>query len=605
MQIDKSFREFTFGELAAETEADKNPELLRTGFVDVNGEVAELLNGYRFLVLGGKGTGKSAIAKHIKLASCERPGTFVHIARLKDCTYSDLKDMVRGEQNRLPSAWSWLLLATLFASFKKHAGDAISGDAELSWFDNLFELSRLAPSPDDLDGLVQRSRRKPLTQVLEAFHVERNAVRTDDSLPSSHAQAFSSKMDFQLSLFVDDLRHALLRLKTNTHHFLIIDDTDEVLRIAKDKNPLFSLSALIQESAEINQVFRDAGVSAKIIILCRTELFERLPGPNTNKLRQGYALELNWYRPDYLDSPLWQLANKRARLQCDYDGDILEAYLPPYLVSTALEKRKFRVLPAEPAPTKKYLLRHTRLTPRDFVMLLNHIASSVNGTAATVDEVGHGLQEYANVYFKTEIDNELYGYVQDNELLSITTAFRRLRNEAFMYDDLRALIPQRLHDRLPEILDHLFDSNILGNWDQEDGTDRRVYRYKFPHCSLDPSRLLVLHPALAIAFNVAPVDGQEKTAPTSTSSSQPTTPKGVITHIDTLGGFGFVRTADGWLFHFSIHELVGHPHTRVGLGSVVTFDPPDSDILRNFVKGQLPCPHVHRVQLVRAAANTK
>jgi len=57
-----------------------------------------------------------------------------------------------------------------------------------------------------------------------------------------------------------------------------------------------SLSALVYETDRLKITFMNNGVGAKIIILCRTDLFERLPGPNKNKIRQDSSYEIDWYR---------------------------------------------------------------------------------------------------------------------------------------------------------------------------------------------------------------------------------------------------------------------------------------------------------------------
>jgi hypothetical protein len=566
----RPFKEFKFGEAAAELEATRHPELLTRGFVDQGGVVDELLTGDRFLVLGSKGTGKSAIAEHIRLSTASAK-TFVHIAKLRDCTYSDLKTIAKGEEQPLPTAWSWLLLASLFASFKR-AGAHVERDTALAWFNAVFQETRVLSSPDNLDQLVKASRRKPLTQTLEAFQrVERNP-RQPSHGQSSVAGPVPPKADYQtsdsiLSSFVDQLGSALARFDSDTRHFLFLDDTDEVLRLGKEA--LYSLSALIAESARINQAFRAASVRAKIIILCRTELFERIPGPNNNKVRQGYSIELDWYTPQYENSPLWTVANQRARIQSgSADLDIVDAYFPR---TVSRSSGNVRLLPKNPTSTRAYLLDHTRYTPRDFVMLLQYIQKHSQGSTVTAEHIAYGLQDYAIRYFKPELGDELFGYIDEKDLTIVMDVFAQMRDELFTIKDLQARIPQQVHEYLPRLLSDLFNSSCIGNWERQEGALLRTYRFKYPHSRLDPSRAMMIHPALALAFNAPALNDADLVQ--DTGDADRASPRGEVTEVRTADGCGFLKGSDGHIFHFSLHETIGNRGARICRGDCVLFTP--------------------------------
>jgi hypothetical protein len=56
-----------FGQTSAEKESSDHPELIIKGFLDPNNAVPNLMSGSKFLVLGNKGSGKSAIAEKSNL----------------------------------------------------------------------------------------------------------------------------------------------------------------------------------------------------------------------------------------------------------------------------------------------------------------------------------------------------------------------------------------------------------------------------------------------------------------------------------------------------------------------------------------------------------
>jgi hypothetical protein len=118
-----------FGYASSETESARNPELLTRGFLKLGQIVDALVSGDHFIVIGNKGSGKSAIAEHLKL-SADNIRMFVNVTRLSEFPYSDLRNVVEGERPEevLPLAWSWLLLLNFLASFVNDQG----GNAEIN-----------------------------------------------------------------------------------------------------------------------------------------------------------------------------------------------------------------------------------------------------------------------------------------------------------------------------------------------------------------------------------------------------------------------------------------------------------------------------------------
>ena len=63
------FKDIEFGMAAAENEKSFKPHLLLEGFLDTYGYINEIRDGHKFLVLGPKGSGKSAIGSKLELLS--------------------------------------------------------------------------------------------------------------------------------------------------------------------------------------------------------------------------------------------------------------------------------------------------------------------------------------------------------------------------------------------------------------------------------------------------------------------------------------------------------------------------------------------------------
>src|ERR1700730_3392269 len=77
-------RDITFGFASADFEATHDPDLLLSGFVDHMQLVDKAKNGRKFLFLGYKGSGKSALGEHLKLLAQSDPQMFVQFVNIAD-----------------------------------------------------------------------------------------------------------------------------------------------------------------------------------------------------------------------------------------------------------------------------------------------------------------------------------------------------------------------------------------------------------------------------------------------------------------------------------------------------------------------------------------
>lgn len=83
----EDFRKIDFGNTDAQTESQTNPKLLIEGYYDLDNRVERVLNTSSFLVLGYKGSGKTAISEHLYLKSQGSDVLMVEKVSLKDLAY--------------------------------------------------------------------------------------------------------------------------------------------------------------------------------------------------------------------------------------------------------------------------------------------------------------------------------------------------------------------------------------------------------------------------------------------------------------------------------------------------------------------------------------
>jgi len=477
------FDQINFGEARAEWESTNSPVLIQKGFLDPSGIVPLLMEQNKYLVLGYKGAGKSALAEKIRLETHARTRMMTTVIPLSDFPYASFGKIMAGKeepQARFPITWSWLLLIMILDSFSKDQASPTQYDAQfVKAINSLIDLGLLPPT--DLSAVVTKSSK-------HSFKV---------AIPKLIEQAFEdtkipAEMDMQFRRLVDHLKELVNQFKSPNKHIIIVDGLDDIL-LSKEIQYL-SLAALVYETDRLNLSFMKNGVDAKIILLCRTDLFERLPGPNKNKIRQDAAYEIDWYHDPRTpnDSFLIQLANLRASVHFHRNVNIFSMFFPPHI---------------KQSDTVAFLLERTRHTPRDFIQLLNHLKPFYRGGIFTVPQILSGIRQYSMQYFLPEIWDESAGYVSREHLDCFLATVRSLRRRVSPYGTLlsKACSTGRIEKTdFDNLLYVLYECSAIGNrWlDKKSGEMRFDFKYRNRNSAFSDENDIILHFGLWKALNL-------------------------------------------------------------------------------------------------------
>jgi len=487
--VGAAFSDFDFGYATAELESAANPALLLKGYLDLHDVDAEVLRGIKFLFLGYKGSGKSAIGEHLRLRADRSAMLFVDRVFLADFPFAEFGQIVQGPSAgpaRYPAAWSWLMCLRLMALVSGDQGSGANNDRDFQSSLELLKRLGLLPTPS-LQEVVRRSSSKGFKA----------------SLPKLLEGQYTSQLDGQGSLnvttMVEILQTILTSVRSQSRHFLIIDGLDDIL--LEGKVQYESLAALILEASRLNLRFREAGAPLKIVILCRTDIYERLPGPNKNKIRQDSAVHLDWYHdPTHPDqSALIALANMKARVTYSDVRDVFIEYLPSLIINGSRTRA---------IETRRFLLNHTRHTPRDLLQLLKYIQEYAprEPRTLTVEQVRNGVRSYSVNYFLPEIKDELVGHMSVAEIEAGFTVLGAMLKQSF-YTAEFALKAARLG--LAEtvntaFLSYLFEFGALGNMSNMRDKERQQYTYRYwnRQSPFNPDGRVNLHRGLLPALNI-------------------------------------------------------------------------------------------------------
>jgi hypothetical protein len=479
---DRGFAGIQFGFASAETEGAEAPDLLLNGFFDDAGLSDAALFGLPFLFLGYKGSGKTALAEHARLLAEDRPELFVTATSLDHFDYSDFKAVAGGsadQQVRYPIAWGWLLLVTLVQSLETDEG--ARSRAPAAYRGVVGQLRALGLMPDgDLAQLVTTSSKQSFKASVPKF------------LEYTREQVASGQ-DLQLYQLVNALKRAVLAFPTKSRHVVFIDGLDSI--VSQKDLQFQSLAALMLEAWELNQLFRRESRPFKLVVLCRTDIFDRLPGANTNKLRQDASASLSWF--DAPDDPgrtrLLELVDLRGRRSLGRRVDVFAEFLPAEV---------------DGRDTRKVILDHTRHIPRDVVQAMRKIQEQGGGERRLdARQVKNGLRLYSIDYFLPELRNELSGYLKPDDIDKSLALLNALERPRASYAELEEKASQ-LHlapEDLSALIRALFDASCIGSVTETRGRPPHfTFKYRNSGATILPGQGIRIHTGALKGLDIHP-----------------------------------------------------------------------------------------------------
>ena len=481
MNLSQEFKSIKFGFSSAEAESAEDPGLLLDGYLESNSAYSSAMNSSKFLFLGYKGSGKSAIGERLHLISAGDPNLFVRKMDMEDFPFTPFSKMIRGDaepEAKYPTAWSWIMLIYIMYSFRSDEGMRHPDQQSFIAAVNCFKEMGFAPHHKPAELIKTSSKTSFKLMIPSAFEA---STATREVRPAS-----------EIPNFVESIKESVRVCRSDSKHFLIIDGLDDIL--TKRDTQYDSLNALIYETNRLNQDFRKHDVPAKIVLVCRTDLFDRLGGANKNKVRQDYAIELDWYKDtrEPEKSDLIKIADKRAERSLGRSVSVFERFL------------KIRV---DDVDLRKSLLDMTRHTPRDFGALLKNIQQHADGDKVTANAIRNGMRTYSISYFLPEIGDELHGYCTKSEFSEITSLLGIVRKRDFTFTEFVEIAKVRGcemdRSRLKQIFEHLFVCSGVGHVIKRPGGNTiYTFNYRNRHSSFDERQRIILHKGLWKALNL-------------------------------------------------------------------------------------------------------
>ncbi|WP_345516054.1 P-loop ATPase, Sll1717 family [Phytohabitans houttuyneae] len=480
------FKSLYFGEASAEAEAEKWPLYFVNSFLDHSGVAKRICEGDAYLLIGPKGAGKSSYVEYLRLQAPEASQFFIRredLGELRGALKTDLSLSESGAE-LTELAWSTWIWTHLFDSLMADNGASPQLDPETVSLHA--ELRMAGVATGDFRTVLREIRRKQ-----HKFAVPR-------------IYEFTSASGHETRVNIGQLRDLLAdivcKARTSSTHVLALDGLDSA-EIGTDSY-WKQLAALLRASTRAHQQLRSAESRVRICLLCRSDVFLKIPIPDSNKIRHAWGVELKW---DYgletpKDSILWEMLEKKVAARGASTGDLLETYFPSYM-EVGKRTRPRRI------PMPRYLLELTRSTPRDMVMLMRYIQDELNPQQGLdIDRIRAGANSYCKYYFTGEVINELIGMVDASIAQGVISAMTRLPARRFSREDFLDLFSNQDGPSALEadtILRQLYLVGAIANYKPSGGGEEYVkFYHRRSHAELDLRGPFLLHNALTYGLNL-------------------------------------------------------------------------------------------------------
>lgn len=490
------FRELYFGKSDSKNElAGDRDEFIRS-FVDLNRITEDVISGDKTLILGPKGTGKSALAWFLD-ASQLNSNYLCTVQDASDLPLADIPRLETGQAagtERTVAAWRFILLCNYLALLLRDQTCEIPNRHEV---DRVTKLLRGYGLIGDSSGraildISKTTIEIPIPKVGTIYRRERQ-----------------SKLNiYSLLPYLEDWA---MNARSANRHMLLLDGLDSIF--LNDEKYDESLASMVQAAYSINQKLSSVGATGSVVLLLRHDVFNRvsLMLPDSQKMRDDFSVELDWRVLSGAAgsrAPLFMLVNgKAARALGQRSIDVL-SYFPSHI---ELGGNKG----AEPRFKDKmqYLLNLTRHTPRDLLRLFDEIrrveasgSFPESGQHLRQDVIREGVLQYSTKYFTGAIRNEFAGYqngVAEAQMgLDALQSLERQRFSKAMFARQLASIGESRAEVVDRLLKLLFFAGAIGNEVRIQGGSYMQFYHRRDDSEVHLQGNFVLHNALCHAWTI-------------------------------------------------------------------------------------------------------
>lgn len=477
------FNKINFKYTDATEEKIYSPELIEQCYVDLENVLDRINEPSKFLVLGPKGSGKSALASKLHLSSGSEWNKFVSTDDLEQFEFH-LLEKTGGERGKTIggalSVWQLLLLIRILSlllqdeHFKQN-------NLNVEALGGALQRHGLAPS-SSLVSIVQQTSRRGAFFTFKTIYAELRGESTSDTTAKIKDPA----------AVLESVKQLIGECKPSPSSFrLIIDGLDHPLKDGRT-NAAY-LGDLINAARSLNLYFASLRLDAKVIVMIRDEVLALIPDPNLAKRVNDNGIHLKWYdnTRSPLETPLLKVIEKRAH-SAGY-RDPIHALWGTWF-SQYIDSRG----------STAFILDNTRFLPRDLISFFRELQRIGANPPFDRKDVLAALGNYSE-WFLQELSDGLVGFVNEGIRSELPAILSELGRRFSFKDFGKKLDEHGLAQKqsAEEVAKDMFNTSWIGNaWQTAEGTDRFSFKHRKRNAAFNRTRGIVVHSGLWKALNL-------------------------------------------------------------------------------------------------------
>ncbi len=477
------FEKINFKYTDATEERVYAPEIIEACYVDIENILERINEPSRFIVIGTKGAGKSALASKLQISSSSKWSKFVSTDDLEQFEFS-LLEKTGGEKGKAIggaiSVWQLLLFIRILSLLLQDEQFKIeNGGVEA--LGSALQRHGLSPS-SSLVSIVQQTSRRGAFFTFKTIYAELRGENTTDT---------TTKLKDPAAV-LESLKDLIGECKPSSSSFrFIIDGLDHPLK--DGRSTAAYLGDLINAARSINLYFASLKIDAKIIILIRDEVFALIPDPNLAKRLNDNGISLKWYDNSRvpLSTALLRIIEKRAQA-AGYTKSIQELW--GSWIGHTIDSKE----------STGFILDNTRFLPRDLISFFRELQHISTTPPFQRHQILAALGNYSE-WFLQELSDGLVGFVVEEVRTELPAILSEL-GRCFTFDQfIEKLQEHRLHEKQSpeEIAKDMFNASWIGNvWKTDEGTDRFSFKHRKRNATFNRNRDMLVHNGLWKALNL-------------------------------------------------------------------------------------------------------
>jgi hypothetical protein len=469
-----------------------NDDLLSSCFEDHEAYI-DLYEQKKFLILGRKGSGKTAIFKRTLSIRKNDFFCFGHTFSDYPWHHHDLQArMGIPDFDKFTHSWKYLLLMTVSKIILNYDQSLPVDDNSMASMVRIeqFVIDTYGTRDPDVTQIFMPKRTlkiKPNFQI--DFKILKAGV-SPENVPMEELPKIAQELNANL------LECVMECLNKNNKYYILFDQLDLGF---EPNSPDYSnrLIGLLLACRDLNIAAKNRGKNFFAAIFLRDDIYDMLQFEDKNKITENYVSLIEWDTPR-TDKSLKHLMEKRFNVLLGEEVDKI-------IWEDVFDESK-----EMPGHQKKYqhILDRTYLRPRDIIKFCNSILKQYKNriqggkdSDKIQNEDIHNARVEYSIYLKNELDDEIHKHIPNYK--DYLEVLRKLGSWQFTIGDFEReyrASPSYSAKSILDALNELYAFSVVGFYrpgGRGFGGSEYVFKYKEPQTKFDSSAARFrVHPGL-------------------------------------------------------------------------------------------------------------